>query len=226
MIHGIFFDAAGILYLRTEPTAKFAVSLLQQSGYNQELSSQDQERLEVLRLEANQGIAGYTAYWDHFLLLHGVTDPRQRVQITNRIIDYSNDVQPAPDGRKTLSKLKQRGYTLGIITDTMYPLEWKKRRLVKAKVAEFIDVIACSTDLGLHKPDPRIYQYAIQQMNFFPQQTAFIGHSAIELGGARTAGMTTIAVNYDPDAQADYYCPSLSDLLNLPIFKGNLDNQP
>jgi hypothetical protein len=40
----------------------------------------------------------------------------------------------------------------------------------------------------------------------------------VELQGARQAGMATVAVNYDPDAQADYYCQSLLDLLNVPIF--------
>ena len=31
--------------------------------------------------------------------------------------------------------------------------------------------------------------------------------------------MKTVAVNFDPDAQADYYAKSLLDLLNVPIFQ-------
>ncbi len=219
MISGILFDAAGVLYLRQGPTAQFALRLLQDNGFSQNVSERDQEHLEALRLQANQGIAGYNTYWDRFLFLRGVSDCEQRKQMMTSIIDFSNNVQPVPGGRETLAGLKQRGYALGIVTDTMYPLEWKKRRLEKAGVAEFIDVIACSTALGLHKPDPAIYQYAIQQLNLTPPDIAFVGHLGVELNGAHLAGMTTIAVYSDPDAKADYFCKSLPDLLTLPIFQ-------
>jgi HAD superfamily hydrolase (TIGR01509 family) len=218
MIKGIFFDAAGVLYHRQEHTANFAVKLLQEMGYTREVSAGDIERLDALRLQASQGMVDHDAYWDLFLSLRGVTDAPLRRQYISRIVDFSNDVQPVPGGREALAGLKQRGYALGVVTDTMYPLAWKMRRLEKVGVAEFIDVIACSTDLGVHKPDPAMYLNAIRQLKLLPPESAFVGHLAVELEGARRAGMTTVAVNYDPDAQADYFCDSLLDLLTLSIF--------
>jgi len=219
MIKGIFFDAAGVLYYRSKHTVDFALKLLQEMGYSQEVSSRDIESLEALRLQVNQGLASHDAYWDLFLSLRGVTDAPQRRQYIGRIVDFSNDVQPVPGVREALAELKSRGYALGVVTDTMYPLEWKKRRLEKVGVAEFIDVIACSTVLGVHKPDPAMYLNAIQQLHLSVPESAFVGHLAVELQGARLAGMATVAVNYDPDAQADYFCESLLDLLSLPIFQ-------
>ena len=154
--------------------------------------------------------------------MRGVLDPDQRKEYTIRITHYSNDVQPTPGNRETLSELKQRGFILGIITDTIYPLEWKVRRLEKAGVAEFIGIIACSTDLGVHKPDPAIYSYAIKQANLKHGETAFVGHLGSELQGAQKAGMITIGMDdaeNDTRAAADYYCKSLPDLLTLPIFQ-------
>jgi HAD superfamily hydrolase (TIGR01509 family) len=218
-IKGIFFDASGVLYIRSGHTGDYALDLLREHGYQADISDQSLGHLEKLRQQANRGLADYITYWDQFLLLRGVVDLQQRKRMTGSIIDFSNNVQPAPNGHETLAELKKRGFVLGIITDTMYPLEWKKRRLERAGVAEFIDIIACSTSLGMHKPNPAIYQYAIRQLSLSPQETAFIGHLAVELDGARIAGMTTIAVNYDDDTQADYHCASLSDLLALPIFQ-------
>jgi len=63
--------------------------------------------------------------------------------------------------------------------------------------------VACSTVLGVHKPDPAMYLDALQQARLAPSEAAFVGHLAVELEGARKAGMTTVAVNYDPDAKAD-----------------------
>jgi HAD superfamily hydrolase (TIGR01509 family) len=220
MIKAIFFDAAGILYTRAGPTEKFALNLLQDRGFSTELSAEQTETQLALRSQANRGAISHDVYWDRFLSMRAVLDPRQRKEFTTQIIQYSNDVQPIPGGREALTILKQQGFLLGIITDTMYPLEWKMRRLEKAGVAEFIDVVACSTDLGAQKPDPAIYAYALQQAHLSPGESAFVGHLGIELQGARSAGFITIAIDNDQDALADYYCRSLLDLTTLPILQG------
>ncbi len=219
MIKAIFFDAAGILYTRSGPTEAYALRLLRNKGFTIDPSTDQTKSQLALRSQANQGVVSHNTYWDRFLLIRGIHDPQQRKDLTAQIIHYSNEVQPVPGARETLAELKQQGILLGIITDTMYPVEWKMRRLEKAGVAEFIDIVACSTDLGVHKPDPAIYLYAIQQAHLTPEETAFVGHLGIELQGAQGAGMTTIAIGHDPGAVADYYCQSLLELLNLPALQ-------
>lgn len=223
MIKAIFFDAAGILYTRAGPTEKFALDLLQSKGFITDLPP-DQIKIQLaLRSQANMGKVSHDLYWDQFLLLRGVLDPQQRKDFSLEIIDYSNNVNPVPGCRETLVELKKQGLLLGIITDTMYPLEWKMRRLEKAGVAEFIDIVACSTDIGAHKPDPVVYSYALQKAHLTTGESVFVGHLGIELEGAHDAGMITIAIDNDQDAVADYYCHSILDLLNLPCIKRNQD---
>jgi FMN phosphatase YigB (HAD superfamily) len=220
MIKAIFFDAAGILYTRVEPTEMYALKLLDNYGFKTELSTDQINNQLTLRSQANLGAISHEEYWDKFLLMRDVFDPQQRKDFSTQIIHFSNDVQPVPGGREALIRLKQQGFILGIITDTMYPIEWKMRRLEKAGVAEFIDIIACSTELGVHKPDPAIYSYALQQAHLLPGESAFVGHLGVELNGAHMAGLITIAINNDEqDAKADYYCHSLLGLLTLPIFQ-------
>ena len=115
-----------------------------------------------LKSQANQGTVTHDVYWDQFLLMRGVNDPQQRKEFSTRIINYSNDILPIPGAREALLKMKERGFLLGIITDTMYPVEWKMRRLEKAGVAEFIDIVACSTDLGHTN---QIQQYTLMQFS-------------------------------------------------------------
>jgi len=218
MIKGIFFDAAGVLYRRASPTEDYALGLLREAGFASALSAEDLSSLLALHARASRGEVDHEAYWDQFLRKHGVEDPATRQAFTARIIAYSNEVSPVPGAREALQELKRRGFLLGIVTDTMYPLEWKKRRLEKAGVADFIDVIACSTDLGVHKPNPRIYLNAVQQANLVPAESVFVGHLAIELQGARAAGLLTVAVNSEPGAQSDHPCESIADLPDLPIF--------
>jgi HAD superfamily hydrolase (TIGR01509 family) len=217
-IKGIFFDAAGVFYRRPVSTSNYALNLLKQEGYATELPVEDRIRQQALRSQANNGHLSPDEYWDQFLLMHGVAAPEERRTLVGKINDHSNHILPIPGGREALAGLKQRGFVLGIVTDTIYPIEWKMRWLDKVGVAEFIDVVTCSTVLGAHKPDPAMYLNALQQAHLTPGESAFVGHDAEELEGARKAGIATVAVNYDPGTRADYYARSLKDLLNVPIF--------
>lgn len=218
-IKAIFFDAAGILYTRAGPTEEFAIKLLQKMGFSPEISTELFEKQLTLRSHANEGSISHEVYWDQYLSMRNVTDPDQRKDFSTQIINYSNDIQPMPGAREALTSLKEKGYLMGIITDTMYPVEWKMRRLARAGVEEFIDIVSCSTSLGAHKPDPAVYRYAIEQAKLSSAETVFVGHLGIELEGAQKAGMTTVAINYDPGTIADFYCQSILDLPSLPIFQ-------
>ncbi len=222
MIKAIFFDAAGILYTRSGHTEEFAVDLLQKNGFPTSVTPEEMETQLDLRSKANDGTLSHEKYWDQFLQQRKVTDPDQRKRMIKQITDYSNDIDPVPGAKEALAVLRERGFNLGIITDTMYPLEWKMKRLKKAGVAEFINIIACSTELGAHKPDPLVYRYAVEQAKLTPADTAFVGHLGSELDGAHQAGMTTIAINYDPGTQADFLCQSIGLLPSLPIFQAGV----
>ena len=217
-VRGILFDAAGVFYRRPEPTRKYVANLLKGMGLPTELSAEDRLRQKALRSQANRGHLSPDEYWDQVLLMFGVAAPLERLALVDQINDYSDNVLPIPGGREALAGLKQRGFLLGIVTDTIYPLARKMRWLDRVEVAEFIDVIACSTVVGAHKPEPEMYLDALQQACLTPDESAFVGHDAEELDGARKAGMATVAVNHDPGTKADYYARSLVDLLNVPIF--------
>ena len=217
-IRGILFDAAGVFYDRPESTRTYVAQLLREKGFSAELPAKDQVRQQALRSQANKGRVSPNVYWDQVLVMTGVASLPERESLIAKINAYSDRVQAIPGGREALAVLKQRGFVLGIVTDTIYPIERKMRWLRQIGVAEFIDVVACSTDVGAHKPEPEIYLHALRQAGLTPAESAFVGHAADELEGARRAGLATVAVLYEPGSQADYYAESLFDLLDVPIF--------
>jgi len=224
-IRGIFFDAAGVFYNRPQPTDKYMLGLLKERGFAVELSAQDRMRQRALRSQADSGQVSPDEYWDQVLAMYGVVAPQERRSLMARIHHFSDNVLAIPGGREALAGLKQRGFVLGIITDTIYPLERKMLWLDKVGVAKSVDLVTCSTALGAHKPEPAIYLAALQQAHLTPGEAAFVGHDAAELEGAHTVGMATVAVNHDPGTEADYHARSLLDLLNIPIFKEAHMNQ-
>jgi FMN phosphatase YigB (HAD superfamily) len=220
VIKGIFFDAADVFYERYESTAAFATRLLEQLGFAARVSEPEIARQKEAHLQATDGRITHEMYWDEFLRMRGVVDPAQRKILGRRVAEQANNVVAIPGGRAAMSGLKQRGFVLGIITDTIYPVEWKMNWLASVGIAEFVDLVSCSSKIGAHKPNPEIYLDALRQARLSPEQAAFVGHDARELQGAQRVGMKTVAVNHNSDAQADYYARSLEDLLNVPIFSG------
>lgn len=218
-LKAVFFDAAGILYTRGGRTEEFALDLLRQNGFNPQVSPEQHEKQLGLREQANKGLLDHAAYWDEFLAMRGVMDRHQRAQLTAEIENYSNNVQPIPGVRETLQELRKRGFLLGIITDTMYPIEWKMLRLEKVGVADLIDIVACSTSLGVHKPDPAIYSHALDQTGMAHGEAVFVGHLGSELQGAHSAGMLTIAIDPALQENADHCFRTLPEILALPILQ-------
>ena len=223
-IKGIFFDAADVLYVRPVSTGKYLTRLLEEKGLPTGLSADNQTRQKTLRSLAKRGLISHDRYWDQVLEMHGIADAGERRLLTVEIDQVSNHVVPVPGAREALAELKQRGFVVGVVTDTMHSIEHKMRWLEQVGVAEFVDLVACSTVLGAHKPEPVMYLNAVKQAGIMPDESAFVGHRADEVEGARQAGLATVGVNYDPDVKADYYAQSLLDLLNVPIFQPSTES--
>jgi HAD superfamily hydrolase (TIGR01509 family) len=219
MIKGIFFDASGVVYKHEVPMLQYARRLFKDQGYAADLSAEDEARLGNMKDLAHDGIITVHAYWDGFLKMCGVEDPAKRAGLMDRILEQANKVYGLPGAHETMRTLKKRGFILGIVSGSIYPAEWKKAWLEVAGVAEFIDVLVYSTELGSRKPHPSIYWTALNKARLTPRQTAYVGNGGEKLAGARRVGMVTVAVLYDPDAEADYYAKTLPELLNLPIFQ-------
>jgi FMN phosphatase YigB (HAD superfamily) len=120
---------------------------------------------------------------------------------------------------ETLLRLKARGYLLGIITDTAVPIHAKLDWFAGAGFGHVWDCFISSRELGVQKPDARIYYAALRQLGLSPGQSAFVGHAPEELGGARAIGMHTIAFNHDQSALADEYLERFPDLLDSTVLR-------
>lgn len=218
MIRGVFFDAAGVLYDRKVPTGRYAVRLLTEQGYVRDPTEAERSRLRAVQAEASTGRIEAGEYWNEFLLVRGVTDPEERRELIGLIMEQTHQVFGLPGARSTLTALRKRGLHIGVITDTIYPLEWKMRWLGEAGVADLVDVVVCSRVVGVQKPSPAIYTEALKQAGLSPDEAVFVGHDGREIEGARAVGMVTVAVNHEPSVWADYYIATLPDLLGLPLF--------
>ena len=86
-------------------------------------------------------------------------------------------------------------------------------------LSEFFSPIIISGDYGFRKPDPRLYQTALDELQVLPEQAIFIGNDRFrDVWGARQVGMKTILFcpngnpGGPPDREPDYLLYQYSDL--------------
>jgi putative hydrolase of the HAD superfamily len=62
-------------------------------------------------------------------------------------------------------------------------------------LAERLDAIVCSADVGLHKPDPRIFELACDRLGAEPGRCLHVGdHLYADVLGARASGLTAVLI--------------------------------
>jgi FMN phosphatase YigB (HAD superfamily) len=103
-------------------------------------------------------------------------------------------VDPVPGSREGLQSLADAGVRLGIISNADGMMGPRLAQLELCQVGPGIGVdIECVVDsgnVGVMKPDPRIFQAAIDLLGLEPDQVWYVGDMpAIDVVGARRAGI-------------------------------------
>jgi putative hydrolase of the HAD superfamily len=97
---------------------------------------------------------------------------------------------PRPDALETLAELRRRGHLLGLISVCSEEVShvWDETPL-----GGMLDETIFSCDVGISKPDPRIYEIACERLGVEPADCLFVGDGANdELPGAERVGMKAL----------------------------------
>lgn len=123
------------------------------------------------------------------------------------------------DVRPCLEALVAAGYRLGVIANQ--PSE-VRRAMVRDRLTGYFEFLGVSDDLGLEKPDPRIFAHAVEVVDAEPSACVMVGDRLDhDVRPARAAGMRAVWVlrGEAPDrptpqqlAEADACVRTLADL--------------
>lgn len=101
-----------------------------------------------------------------------------------------------PNTIETLESLKREDYQLHIITNGFKEVQHIKLR--ESKLTQYFDLILCSEEIGLSKPDPAVFLHAMEVTKADKEGSIMIGDDyEVDVLGALNAGMQ--AVLYDPN---------------------------
>ncbi|MEO3778261.1 HAD family hydrolase [Micromonospora sp. B11E3] len=128
-----------------------------------------------------------------------VADPRQYALF--------DDVPPV------LDRLAASGVPVCVISN-FDPLIWDI--LDRLALRDRFRVVVTSWDVGSYKPDPRIFEVALERMRVSPQSMLYVGDSPYaDVGGARAARMPALLLDRT-DRHPTFDGPRITDLGKLP----------
>ena len=114
-----------------------------------------------------------------------------------------------PNAIEILNYLKPK-YRLHIITNGFEEIQEKKLR--ESDIFNYFDKIINSEMAGVKKPNPRIFQLALEMAEVVPEKSLMIGDSIeADILGAQSVGLNTIHFNAHNDPMHDY-CEIIHDL--------------
>jgi len=91
-----------------------------------------------------------------------------------------------------LESLRERGLKVGLVSNAFDPPALLHRDLEQLGVAERLDVAVFSSEVGRRKPDPAIFEHALEALGVAPGSTLFVGDTlATDIAGAAALGMRT-----------------------------------
>lgn len=122
-----------------------------------------------------------------------------------------------------LEELKRSNVSLGMITNGYGQFQMNN---VKALgIEQYFDVILVSEWEGIKKPDPEIFQRALEKINVSPEQSIFVGdHPENDVKASQNIGMKGIWKKdlQWKDVKADFIVNNLEE---LPLIIGGLNGK-
>lgn len=157
------------------------------------------KRLDVERAsQAAPGRTGEGRYVKYLLEQLGITDEAERRAIAEWRRGFNAPVGLChrADGAAAaaLQRARDAGCVVGVISNSNGSV---RRALEAAGLGPYLDFVIDSTEVGMTKPDPRIFALGLDAARTRAAETCYVGDSYfVDVVGARGAGLD--AVLFDP----------------------------
>jgi len=129
--------------------------------------------------------------------------------------------RPASMSVALLDALRDRGLKTGLVSNSMDPPWILLRDLDEQELAERLDATVFSSEVGVRKPRPEIFQVALERLDVSAEGALFVGDRLdADVRGARGVGMRTVQAMWfraeeDAEVEPDFRAFTQFDVLNI-----------
>ena len=125
-----------------------------------------------------------------------------------------------PDSAATLRLLRERGYRLGLLSNTWWAADWHNADLAAHGLADGLDEVVYTSDLPHSKPHPSVFLEVAERLGVEPAACVMVGDRLVDdISGALGAGMRAVwKANDRPWPRPEHVVPTatITHLAELP----------
>jgi putative hydrolase of the HAD superfamily len=116
----------------------------------------------------------------------------------------ARSVRIEPETLEVLEKLRADGFRLGVVSNVSQLPELLWRDIENFGIRKLVDGVSFSSEVGVRKPRPQIFEHCLGQLGVGPSAAVFVGDRLVDdIAGAKALGMRAVLTrqyrNEEPD---------------------------
>ncbi len=206
-LRAVFFDVGNTLVYPYPSVSEVCREILTDAGHTRDLSAID-ELMPLVDAYYEDRYRADDTFWTneeetssvwvgmYSLLCRRLGIDEEAAVLARRVYDEFGKAErwrAYEDVIPALQRLRTRGIATGVISNWDARLEGI---LTRMGLAQELDTVVSSADVGMRKPDPRIFELACDRLGVSVVEAAHVGdHHYSDILGARAAGLQAILVD-------------------------------
>ncbi len=142
------------------------------------------------RAHNNGGLISQNELWQR--VINDIGKPEKLNTLLSAIEDYKSDLSVNTNVLKLITRLRETGYKLGLLSNNSVSVAQKLRN---DGVDKYFDSFVISAEVGLMKPDKQIFNYFCSDLAVDPSELVYIDDSEKSLSTAVQCGYTPVLFN-------------------------------
>lgn len=154
-------------------------------------------------------IAFWKRYYYELLLENGVADQLEARAEELHQMTWLKGYQLFPEVKALLDWCRAQGLCMGVISDTSPSLPLT---LEAAGIGDYFQCTICSSLVGVGKPEPAIYQAALDALGVTAEESVYVDDYDVEADGARAMGFTAFHIDRSKPGDGRWRINSLLEI--------------
>jgi putative hydrolase of the HAD superfamily len=227
MIKAVFFDFYNTLATHYPPREEAWVNACRELGIEMEAKAlfnslpaadmywrDEESRLPMDKRTPEEKIELYTEYATRILQGAGIEISRDTaLQLLAKIQQHKWELKAYDDALPTLKEIKNRGLTIGLISNVVKDMESTYSEL---GIQPYLDFKVTSSEVGYDKPSPEIFMAALDKARVKPEESIFVGDQYhLDIVGARGVGIKAVLIDRNDYSPEITDCPRIHSLTEI-----------